>query len=273
MSVTIGRAIRDGLRSHGVIVHESPGPGVYVARPGSWEARGNGLISRYKGLVVHHTAGNFGRDYSTLYNGRSDLPGPLCNTSGNEDGSVTMIAAHPANHAGASGGWDTAPLPRTSLFNPEVWGHEICYPGTVPMRAAQWRTAAILGRVVCDVLSRLEDYIKFHQGTSITGKYDAGYAPGKTYDIAALRRDAVSIQAGGGADLDANQAQQLKWVYDRLVGMTGVDHPHYVVDESGKARQAAPSEPGAQPVKLLTTLDGNYLLNAINSAAKPVPPT
>lgn len=193
MSVTIGRAIRDGLRAHGVTVHETPGPGVPIDRPGSWETRGNGLTSRYKGLVVHHTAGSFGRDYSTLYNGRSDLPGPICNTSGNEDGSITMIAAHPANHAGASGGWDTAPLPKTSLFNAEVWGHEICYPGVVPMTPAQWRTAAILGRVVCDVLGVPESHIKFHNGTSITGKWDAGYANGKTYNITDLRRDAASI--------------------------------------------------------------------------------
>ncbi|MDQ3223153.1 MAG: N-acetylmuramoyl-L-alanine amidase [Gemmatimonadota bacterium] len=213
MSVAIGRAIRDGLRARGVTVHESPGPGVYVARPGSWEGRGNGQTSRYKGLVVHHTAGNFGRDYSTLYNGRSDLPGPLCNTSGNEDGSVTMIAAHPANHAGASGGWDTAPLPRTSSFNAEVWGHEICYPGTVPMRDAQYRTATILGRVVCDVLGVPESHIKFHQGTSVTGKWDPGYANGKTYDIAAFRREAASVQAGVEEDMTPDQARQLSQIW------------------------------------------------------------
>ncbi len=72
-------------------------------------------------------------------------------------------------------------------------------------------------------------------------------------------------------EMTPDQARQLKWVYDRLVGMTGVDHPQYVVDEGGAARQVSPGTPGAQPVKLLTTLDGNYILNAINSAATPVP--
>ncbi|CAN5885357.1 hypothetical protein BH24ACT15_BH24ACT15_34980 [soil metagenome] len=71
-------------------------------------------------------------------------------------------------------------------------------------------------------------------------------------------------------EMTPDQARQLKWVYDRLVGMTGVDHPQYVV-EGGVARQVSAGTPGALPVKLLTTLDGNYLITAINSQSKPVP--
>ncbi len=86
--------------------------------------------------------------------------------------------------------------------------------------------------------------------------------------------DTRSWNIGGGNQEDEmtpDQARQLKWVYDRLVGMTGVEHPHYVMDDNGVARGAGPNTPGALPVRLLTTLDGNYLINAINSAAKPVP--
>ncbi|MBA3280555.1 MAG: hypothetical protein H0U22_17995 [Geodermatophilaceae bacterium] len=97
-------------------------------------------------------------------------------TSGNDDGSITLIAAHPANHAGASGGWDTAPLPVTSLFNPLVWGHEIVYPGTSPMRPAQYRSATILARVVTEVLGVPMSQVKSHDGTSITGKWDRGHS-------------------------------------------------------------------------------------------------
>ncbi len=122
------------------------------------------LKADYWGLVIHHTASNYGRDYKGLYDGRPDLAGPLCNTSGNDDGSITFIAAHPANHAGASVGWDTAPLPVTSLFNPLVSGHEIVYPGTSPMRPAQYQSATILARVVTEVLGVPMSQVKSHDG-------------------------------------------------------------------------------------------------------------
>ena len=111
MSVSIAKAVVAGLRDFGVTVHESDG----------CYSRGNGYTSNYTGLIIHHTGSGYGRDYKTLYDGRPDLAGPLCNTSGNEDGSVTLIAAHPANHAGASGGWDTAPRLVTSDRHQE-WG-------------------------------------------------------------------------------------------------------------------------------------------------------
>ena len=179
------------LRDFGVTVHESDG----------CYSRGNGYTSNYTGLIIHHTGSGYGRDYKTLYDGRPDLAGPLCNTSGNEDGSVTLIAAHPANHAGASGGWDTAPLPVTNLFNKLVWGHEIVYPGISPMRPAQYRTATILARVVTELLGVPMSHVKTHDGTSITGKWDPGFAAGptpqaegKTIDIAAFRRDAQTVE-------------------------------------------------------------------------------
>jgi len=61
------------------------------------------------------------------------------------------------------------------------------------MRDAQYWAASVLGRVVCDVLGRSVDYIKFHNGTSISGKWDAGYAMGKTYSIANFRAAARAV--------------------------------------------------------------------------------
>lgn len=202
MSVTIARRIVARLRELGVTVHESDG----------CFNRGNGLTSDYLGLSIHHTASDYGKDYRTLYEGRSDLAGPLCNTSGNDDGSITLIAAHPANHAGASGGWDTAPLPVTSLFNKHMWGHEIVYPGSKPMRDAQYRSALVLARVVCEVLDVPVSHVKTHNGTSVTGKWDPGFAPNKTIDIAAFRRECLSAS---GDDVSAQEV----W-----------DHPVIVAD-------------------------------------------
>lgn len=184
MSVAICREINRRLRAAGIVVHEWPG---------CW-SRGNGLTSKYRGGIVHHTASNYGMAYTTLFDGRPGLSGPLCNYAGNADGSITMMAAHPANHAGASGGKSMGPLPVTSLFNPYVLGLEIVYPGTSPMRSAQYRAACVWGRIVADVVGGGNiQTIRAHGETSITGKWDPGFAPpSRMIDMGAFRRDAAS---------------------------------------------------------------------------------
>lgn len=180
MSVAVANAIAEGLRKHGVVVHFAPG----------WDRRGNGQTSDYRGGTMHHTATGYGTAPAILINGRPDLAGPLCNSAGNADGSVTIIAAHPANHAGASGGRSMGPLPVTRSFNRHVWGHEIVYPGDKPMTPAQYRTACILGGVIAGVLRAPNpEVIRAHAETSITGKWDPGYAPGRTIDMGRYRAD------------------------------------------------------------------------------------
>jgi hypothetical protein len=173
--------------------------GITVREVGGWQDRGNGQVSAYEGGLIHHTASGFGVALpgtgigNLLINGRDDLAGPLCNYAGNDDGSVTVIAAHPANHAGASGGRSMGPLPITTLFNRRVLGLEIVYPGTEPMLGVQYRTAVVWGRVVADVVGRGDfERIRAHAETSITGKWDPGFAPGKTYNMAEYR-DAVRV--------------------------------------------------------------------------------
>lgn len=184
MSVARCREINARLRAAGIVVHEWPG----------WESRGNGQTSAYEGGLVHHTATGFGNALpgtnvgNLLVLGRSDLAGPLCNYAGNADGSITVIAAHPANHAGASGGRSMGPLPVTTLFNKRVLGLEIVYPGTEPMRTAQYRAALIWARVVADVCGGGDiQRVRAHAETSVTGKWDPGDAPGRTINMTAFR--------------------------------------------------------------------------------------
>jgi hypothetical protein len=187
MSVSFARAVAEGLKAYGVTVRYWEG----------WETRGNGQVSAYQGLVWHHTASNYGKAYGTLVTGRAGLSGPLCNSSGDDDGGITIIAAHPANHAGASGGRNMGPLPTTRSFNKVVWGHEIVYPGTKPMTDAQKRSAIILGVVVSKILRRPNgEWCRGHFDTSITGKFDPGYAPGKTVDLNAWRREVTGLMGG-----------------------------------------------------------------------------
>ena len=177
--------------------------GARVTFEPGWESRGNGLQGNYEGCIVHHTASNssFAKPNPTrsiLINGRPDLPGPLCNVTGpwceDSDPWLHVIAAFPANHAGASGGRSMGPLPVTSLFNPRVLGLEVDYSGNVPMTVGQRKAALIFARGATNVLQRSIEYVRAHAETSVTGKWDVGYAAGKTYDMAAFRRDAAALQ-------------------------------------------------------------------------------
>jgi hypothetical protein len=190
MSVVVCTEINRRLRAAGITVREARG----------WEERGNGQMSAYEGGLIHHTASGYAVAIpgtgigKMLIEGRPDLRGPLCNYAGNDDGSVTIIAAHPANHAGASGGRSMGPLPVTTLFNRRVLGLEIVYPGISPMRPAQYRTALIWSRIVADVVGRGDiERVRAHAETSVTGKWDPGVTEGRTIDMAAFRRAARTI--------------------------------------------------------------------------------
>lgn len=135
--------------------------GARVTFEPGWETRGNGTSANYEGAIVHHTVGassaaNPLPSKNVLKDGRTGLSGPLCNSAGpwcdEGDPWIHVFAAHPANHAGASGGRSMGPLPVTSLFNPRVWGHEIDYLGDRPMTKGQYKAAVIMARGICNVL-------------------------------------------------------------------------------------------------------------------------
>jgi peptidoglycan hydrolase-like protein with peptidoglycan-binding domain len=80
--------------------------GLDVVEVDGWRTRGSSSFDPY-GVVCHHTAGSPDGEMPSLrllINGRSDLPGPLCNVALGRSGKVYVVAAGRANHAGA-GGW------------------------------------------------------------------------------------------------------------------------------------------------------------------------
>lgn len=82
--------------------------GLTVIEVAGWQTRGKDDLNAV-GAVHHHTGGAVGKTAPSLgvvINGRSDLPGPLCNVYGarTDDLAVHLVAAGKANHAGA-GGW------------------------------------------------------------------------------------------------------------------------------------------------------------------------
>lgn len=179
--------------------------GARVTFEPGFETRGNGTSADYEGGTPHHTASNSSAatpfpTRNILINGRTDLHGPLCNVAGpwctEDDPWLHVIAANPANHAGASGGRSMGPLPVTNLFNRRVFGLEIDYPGTSPMSAGQRRAALIFTAGLTRVLRRPStEWVRGHAETSITGKWDPGYESGRTIDLDAFRRDAAAVTA------------------------------------------------------------------------------
>lgn len=69
----------------------------------SWKTHGRDdetgkIFGPVNGVVIHHTAGT--DSLALCYNGTSALPGPLCHGHLPKSGTVNMISAHRANHAG-----------------------------------------------------------------------------------------------------------------------------------------------------------------------------
>jgi hypothetical protein len=115
--------------------------GLRVVEVAGWRTRGEPTLDA-RGSVNHHTAGTSNGtipSLQTLINGKSGVPGPLCNVaqSREADGNdiFYVIAAGKANHAGL-GGW------KGLTGNSSVYGLEIEHTGTVPLSEQRQRLAA-----------------------------------------------------------------------------------------------------------------------------------
>lgn len=83
-------------RKAGLKVEEVPG----------WRTRGHGGLKSVETVVCHHTAGPAKGNMPSLNvvkNGRAGLSGPLCNLGLGRDGTVYVVAAGVAYHAGVVG--------------------------------------------------------------------------------------------------------------------------------------------------------------------------
>lgn len=81
--------------------------GLKVVEKDGWQHRGRPYSFNPRAIICHHTAsgrdsGNFASEAVVTF-GRSDLPGPLCQFLLGRDGTVKIIAAGYANHAGEGG--------------------------------------------------------------------------------------------------------------------------------------------------------------------------
>lgn len=89
--------------------------GLIVGAFAGWEDAGRSSTMQPRALIAHHTGAAFDVD-RVLLEGRSDLPGPLCNWALHLDGSWWAVASGRANHAGV--GW----LPSSESYGVECTG-------------------------------------------------------------------------------------------------------------------------------------------------------
>lgn len=107
--------LSDVLRAEGVDLVEYPG----------WRERGHGDFKDIRGVMVHHT----GSDTATarsIADGRPDLPGPLSQLHIARSGTVTVVAAGVAWHAGVG----MYPWLPTNMGNWHMIGIECANSGT-----------------------------------------------------------------------------------------------------------------------------------------------
>ena len=93
--------------------------GLTVKKVGGWKGRSAGSFAP-RGVLIHHTASP--RTSGDLpcagicTNGRADLPGPLCNILIGRSGTVLLVAAGRANHAGEGGPYASIPRDQGNAY-------------------------------------------------------------------------------------------------------------------------------------------------------------
>lgn len=161
--------------------------GLRVVEISGWQTRGRPSSTgsfNPKGVLCHHTGSSEdGRKYADWLAkvGRSDLPAPLCHLSLDREGTVYVIAAGRANHAGKAKA--SGPMPAgdgNALYvgieaqntGSEGWGHKgtDAHGKTITQREAYERLCAAL----CRHYGWPASHVRAHRETSVTGKWDPG---------------------------------------------------------------------------------------------------
>ncbi|WP_107768418.1 peptidoglycan recognition protein family protein [Nocardioides terrigena] len=121
--------------------------GLPVTEIDGWRTRGHGSLSAVETIACHHTATpkSAAGDYPSLRvvrDGRSDLPGPLSQLGLGRDGTVYVIAAGVAYHAGATF--------TTAQDNWHAIGIEAEHDGVSPWPPAQYAAYVRLVAALCE---------------------------------------------------------------------------------------------------------------------------
>jgi hypothetical protein len=189
------------------------------------------------GFIWHHTGADVSnaKSYaaSTLYDGITNLPGPLCQFSIGVDGTVYLVGWGRANHAG---GGDPAVLGHvvdedyTGQLHPKFgnsngvdgnahfYGVEIQYSGDHPMSTAQYTAALLLSAAILDFHGWSEKSVIGH-GEWSSDKWDPGYAPDRIMAMPDVRADVKSTLANGPDNQQQEEEDPMAtWTRDDVYG-------------------------------------------------------
>jgi hypothetical protein len=188
--------------------------GLRVQYADGWEARGRPYsFNPTTGVIGHHTASATDCD-SVLINGRSDLPGPLCNWAVHADGTWVLIASGYANHAGSSvagapgnsDGWGVeATGPKQSgATGPSAFDNYAEYQAGMAciLETQSWATSKIWGhKESCDPPGRKIDpsfdMDNFRSGVASGGDDLPPYSQWSTADRKKLCEDIIKAVTRG----------------------------------------------------------------------------
>ncbi|MFD5089307.1 N-acetylmuramoyl-L-alanine amidase [Amycolatopsis thailandensis] len=191
--------LADAARSTGYPVVEIPG----------WRSRGHGGMRLVEGVVGHHTGTprSAPGDYPSLNvvtNGRSNLLGPLCNLGLGKTGTIYVVAAGLAYHAGASRFVDSQGRVVFVDLNDEFVGIEAESDGSGTWSDAQLDCYPKLTGALLKYMTRgVERYVS-HRTCAIP----AGRKPDPTgISDGWMRQHAALAMAGGGSGGGSKPAQ------------------------------------------------------------------
>ncbi|MDG4666661.1 peptidoglycan-binding domain-containing protein [Mycobacterium sp. 236(2023)] len=165
--------LADVLRAEGLDVVEFPG----------WRQRGHGEFKDIRGVMVHHTGSNLASAESIAH-GRPDLAGPLSQLHIARNGTVTVVAAGVAWHAGVG----MYPWLPANMGNWHTIGIECANSGTNPTapHRRNWPDAQYFAMV--DSCAAINRRLGQPASRTIGHKEYAGRAQGK-WDPGAIDMD------------------------------------------------------------------------------------
>lgn len=195
--------LADHLRTWGLDVTEVPG----------WQDRRRPGPFNPMGVLLHHTAAPKGKDAPSLrvcIDGRSDLPGPLCQLLIARSGRVHVISANRCNHAGKGG-----PLSPIGLGDGNIWfvGIEAENDGVgEPWPPAQWVALVQATAAVLDLLGQPRTHCWGHKEWAPRRKIDP------SFNMAAFRSHVAATHPPhegdpmATADVEAAQRALNSWL-------------------------------------------------------------
>lgn len=146
--------------------------GVQTIEPSGWKSHrrdpSHGSWGPVNGIGIHHTGDDAPdvRDQQVLWNGRSDLPGPLCSWGMRDDGKAVMISGGRSNHFGLGSaatlrkvqtedypGYQSEIKPTggdTVDGNSHFYGQETMYSGGHSMTIEAYRSTVRACAAICD---------------------------------------------------------------------------------------------------------------------------